>query len=158
MDQTVAFWPVTAEGWSTLVANSIVIGTFVFGRRAFIEWTVSVRRALEALRFASPAGVTPPDIRIAHAHIQMERPSPDGRWHVKWTLPDGKEPRSAIAKVSSIRLRWHLARNPSTRDLLVFGEIRYLDVAEGAALSEIPTVDYITRGGMPKALARLLFG
>ena len=152
------FWPITAEGWSTLIANSIAIAAFVLGRRAFIEWTISIRRALEALRLASPAGTVPTDIRVAHAHIHLERPTSDGRWHVKWTLADGQDPRSAIAKITSLRLRWHLRRHAEERDLLVFGEIRYIDAPEGPALFEVPTIDYITRGGMPKVIALILFG
>src|SRR4051812_5754324 len=114
------FWPSTAEGWSTLVANSIAIAVFFFGRRALIEWAVSIRRALEALRFASQSGAAPPDIKLPHVNIQLERPSPDGRWHVVWTLADGKPPRAAMARVTSIRLRWHLHWNRTVRDLIVF--------------------------------------
>lgn len=158
MDQALSFWPSTAEGWSTLIANSIAIATFIFGRRAFIDWTISVRRAFEVLRLTTPGAGAPTDIQIAHAHIVAERPLSDGRWHVSWTLADGKPPRSAVAKITSMRLRWHLSRNPGVRDLLVFGEIRYVEMPDGPALVEVPAIDYITRGGMPKLFAKVLFG
>jgi hypothetical protein len=152
------FWPTSAEGWTTLVANSIAILTFAFGRRAFLNYLVSTRRALEALRFAAPSGAVPPEARLPHVNIELERPAPANRWYIHWTVPDGGEPKRAIATINSLRLRWHLRRNRNVRNLPVFGEVRFLDSSEGPQLVEIPAIDYIARGGMYGWLARILFG
>jgi hypothetical protein len=152
------FWPETAEGWSTLISNTIAIMTFVFGRRAFLGYLVSLRRALEALRFAVPSGASPQDVRLQHVNIKIERPEGSGLWVVHWTVADGKDPTKAIATITSARLRWHLYWNKRERDLPVFGEVRFLDAAEGPQMVEIPSVDHIARGGIPGPLARILFG
>jgi hypothetical protein len=160
-----SIWPTTVEGWSTLTANSIAIATFIFGRRAFLGYLVSIRRALEALRFAAPSGAAPPDVRLPHVNIEIERPAPDNRWHVKWTPPDAPigldgmtKLTPGVAAITSLRLRWHLHWHKDVRNLTIFGEVRFLATTEGARLVEIPAVDYITRGGIPGWLARILFG
>jgi hypothetical protein len=158
MSDPAPFLPVTAEGWSTLVANSIAILTFVLGRRAFISWATSMRRALEGLRFVNPSGAAPPEVTLKHHHIHVERPVADGRWHIHWLQGSDPTQRTALAKITSLRLRWHLRFNPKLRDLLVIGELRYLDTADGAALVEVSAVDHITRGGIPGWLAVILFG
>lgn len=160
-----SFWPVSAEEWSTLIANSIAITTFFLGRRAFLSYLVKVRRALESARFSDPGDAAPPDVLLPHVNIEIDRPTPGNRWLVHWTEPGGQagpdgnwELSHGEAVITSFRLRWHLRWNKRTRNLPVVGEIRFLKANSGPRMVEISAIDHITRGGIPGWIARVLFG
>lgn len=131
-----SFWPETAESWSTLIANTIAIGTFVFGAPPIIRWASSLHSELSETR----RRLTTSDERgfpdyAPRQHIKLIE-DVDGAPEI-WTagISQQRSPSAENIKVTSLKitnkrllkiLRAQPERIKGT-DGIVVGAVTYID-------------------------------
>jgi hypothetical protein len=160
------FWPLTAEGWSTLVSNVITIGTLVVGLPFAIRWAHRMRREASEIRrrLRAAAGEAFYE-RASLQHITLINPvdaKDDTRWNIQWSRPPGAQPsdlKTGVATITSKHLL-HVLKNESTRikaskSGTVVGTVEFADHGEGQVSGiVVPRVHYIY--GDPKWREKLL--
>ena len=130
-----SFFPMTLEEIASVLANLIVIGTFLFGLLPAARWARSVQReSAEIRRRLRPAAALSFLERETLQHIQLVRQLDElDLWEISWSQlrnMDDRDIRRGVARITAKRLLNVLRQDPkrikASKTAIVVGTVDFV--------------------------------